>query len=158
MMLLCSEMLETFQWMGKYEKKLSSFFEPQIWQTPFIFFRFILFQHFYHNIITQRVHFITSFTGNSPPDYSPLPTVPVRQDVIWKLISRPLYHVHFNVIRTHSQHNVTHFLRHSANMLYYLSYIYWNMLYWLCYIYCLAYAMVLSHLCCMVLWWKTTVS
>ena len=29
----------------------------------------------------------------------------IRPDVIWKKISRPLYHVHFTVIHTNSRHN-----------------------------------------------------
>ena len=91
---------------GKISKKKNNHFQTSnMTNIIHFFFRFILFQQFSHNIIAQRVHFIISFTGNSPPDYSPLPTVPVRQDVIWKFISRPLYHVHFNVIRTHSRHN-----------------------------------------------------
>ena len=30
----------------------------------------------------------------------------IRPDVIWKKISRPLYHVHFTVIHTNSRHNM----------------------------------------------------
>ena len=30
----------------------------------------------------------------------------IRPDVIWKNLSRPLYHVHFTVIHTNSRHNV----------------------------------------------------
>ena len=29
----------------------------------------------------------------------------IRPDVIWKILSRPLYHVHFNMIHTNSWHN-----------------------------------------------------
>ena len=30
----------------------------------------------------------------------------IRPDVIWKKISRPLYHIHFTVIHTNSRHNI----------------------------------------------------
>ena len=50
---------------------------------------------------------------------------------------------------------ITHFLRWTANMLYYLLVLYLlEHVVFVCYIYCLAYVMGLSHLCCMVLWWK----
>ena len=33
----------------------------------------------------------------------------IRPDVIWKKISRPLYHVHFTVLQTNSRHNHSYF-------------------------------------------------
>ena len=38
----------------------------------------------------------------------------IRPDVIWKNLSRPLYHVYFTVIHTNSRHNITFFNEHSS--------------------------------------------
>ena len=39
----------------------------------------------------------------------------IPPDVIWKKISRPLYHVHFIVIHTNSRHKVLFWLSHISN-------------------------------------------
>ena len=38
----------------------------------------------------------------------------IRPDVIWKNLSRPLYHVHFTVIHTNSRHNSLSHVRYQA--------------------------------------------
>ena len=49
----------------------------------------------------------------------------IRPDVIWKKISRPLYHVHFTVIHTNSRHK---FLETNTVQNWYISSIFFSMI------------------------------
>ena len=67
-----------------------------------------------YDLAISNIYFkkIIEFKKNSSFNWFTPFHVLIRPEVIWKKISRPLYHIHFTVIHTNSRHNINYINMH----------------------------------------------
>ena len=70
----------------------------------FLIIKYLWFDNFKYRFKKK----ITKLRKNSSFNWFTPFHVLIRPDVIWKNLSRPLYHVHFTVIHTNSRHNISY--------------------------------------------------